>query len=50
MWYHKVIIVDKDSVGTFAKDLLFDMDARWCSYVKNSIGGCPREKFYPALY
>jgi hypothetical protein len=50
MWYHKVIIVGKDSVGTVAKDLLFDMDARWCSYLKNSIGGCPKEKFYPAIY
>jgi len=50
MWYHKVIIVDRDSVGTVAKDLLFDMDARWCSYLKDSIGGCPKEKFYPAIY
>jgi hypothetical protein len=50
MWYHRVIIVDKDSVDTVAKDLLFDMDARWCSYIKNSIGGCPQEKFYPALH
>ena len=50
MWYHKVVVVDKDSVGTLAKDLLYDMDARWCSYIKNSIGGCPKEKFYPPLY
>jgi hypothetical protein len=44
MWYHKVIVMDKNSVGTVAKDLLDDMDARWCNYIKNSVGGCPREK------
>jgi hypothetical protein len=49
MWYHKVIVVDKNSVSKLAKDLLDDMDARWCSYLKNSIGGCPKEKFYPQL-
>jgi len=49
MWYHKVIVVDKNAVGTVAKDLLDDMDARWCNYIKNSVGGCPREKFYPRL-
>jgi hypothetical protein len=49
MWYHKVIAVDKNSVGTVAKDLLDDMDARWCNYIKNSVGGCPKEKFYPQL-
>jgi len=49
MWYHKVVVVDKNSVSTFAKDLLDDMDARWCNYIKNSVGGCPKEKFYPQL-
>ena len=49
MWYHKVIVVDKNSVSTVAKDLLDDMDARWCNYIKNSVGGCPKEKFYPQL-
>jgi hypothetical protein len=49
MWYHKVIAVDKNLVGTVAKDLLDDMDARWCNYIKNSVGGCPKEKFYPQL-
>jgi len=49
MWYHKVIVVDKNLVGTIAKDLLYDMDARWCSYIKNSAGGCPKEKLYPHL-
>ena len=44
MWYHKVIVMDKNSVGTVAKDLLDDMDARWCNYIKNSVGGCPKEK------
>lgn len=49
MWYHKVLVVDKDSVGMVAKDLLYDMDARWCSYIKNSLGGCPKEKFQRPL-
>ena len=49
MWYHKVIAVDKNSVGTVAKDLLDDMAARWCNYIKSSVGGCPKEKFYPQL-
>jgi hypothetical protein len=49
MWYHKVIIVDKSSVVTVAKDLLDDMDARWCNTIRNSRGGCPKEKFYPQL-
>ena len=47
MWYHKAIIVDKNLVGTIAKDLLYDMDARSCSHNKSSVGGCPKEKFYP---
>jgi hypothetical protein len=50
MWYHKVVVVDKTLVGAIAKDLLYDMEARWCSYNKNSVGGCPKEKFYPTLY
>jgi hypothetical protein len=50
MWYHKVIVVDKASVAQVAKDLLYDMGATWCSYNKNSVGGCPKEKFYPAIY
>jgi hypothetical protein len=49
MWYHKVIVVDKNSASTVAKDLLDDIDARWCNYIKNSVGGCPKEKFYPQL-
>lgn len=49
MWYHKVIVVDKTSVGTVGNDLLEDMNARWCNYHKNSVGGCPKEKFYPQL-
>ena len=50
MWYHKVIVVDKDSVTTVTKDLLDDIDARWCKYIKSSVGGCPKEKLYPSLY
>jgi hypothetical protein len=49
LWYHKLIVVDKNSVGTVAKDLLDDMAASWCNYIKNSIGACPKEKFYPRL-
>ena len=50
MCYHKVIVVDKDSVSKLAKDLLDDMEARWCSTIHDSILGCPKEKFYPQLY
>ena len=50
MWYHKVIVVDKDTVGRLAKDLLDDMEARWCSYIKDSVGGCPKEKLYPQIH
>lgn len=50
MWYHKVLVVKMETVGTTAEDLLYDMDARWCSYIKNSVGTCPKEKFYPQLY
>jgi hypothetical protein len=49
MWYHKLIVVDKNLVGTVAKDLLDDMDASWCNHIKNSVGGCPKGKFYPQL-
>lgn len=49
MWYHKVIVVNKDSVGAVAKDLLYDMDARWCGYIHNFVGGCPKEKLEPHL-
>ena len=50
MWYHKVIVVDRKDVGAMAKTLLEDMSARWCNYIKNSVGGCPKEKLDPALY
>jgi hypothetical protein len=49
MWYHKLVVVEKNAVGKIAVELLEDMDARWCSYIKNSVGGCPKEKFYPQL-
>jgi hypothetical protein len=35
LWYHKVIVVDKDSVDAMAKDLVDDMGARWCHYITN---------------
>jgi hypothetical protein len=31
-------------VGKISNELLEDMDARWCGYIKNSAGGCPKEK------
>jgi hypothetical protein len=49
MWYHKVVVVDKNAVGEIAKDLLEDMNARWCNYIKNSVVGCPKEKLYPQI-
>jgi hypothetical protein len=49
MWYHKVIIVNRRQVEETAKKLLEDMDARWCSYIRNSVGGCPKEKLEPHL-
>jgi hypothetical protein len=50
MWYHKIIVVDKGSVDKIAADLLEDISARWCQYPKNSVGGCPKEKFEPRIY
>jgi hypothetical protein len=49
MWYHKVIVVKRGEVDQIAKDLLDDMDARLCSYSKNSNGGCTKEKFEPKI-
>jgi hypothetical protein len=50
MWYHKLIVVDRGSVDRLAKDLLEDMEARWCAYIRNmGPAGCPKEKLYPRL-
>jgi hypothetical protein len=49
MWYHKVITVNRPEVDATAKELLDDISARWCNYIKNSVGGCPNEKFEPKL-
>jgi hypothetical protein len=49
MWYHKLIIVDRSTADAIAKKLLDDMAARWCSYIKNSVGGCPKETLEPKL-
>lgn len=49
MWFHKVISVNRSAVDATAKELLEDIDARWCTYLKNSPGGCPSEKFEPKL-
>jgi hypothetical protein len=48
-WYHKLIVVNRSSVDAPAKDLLEDMAARWCSHIKNFIGGCPKETFEPKI-
>jgi hypothetical protein len=48
MWYHKVISVDRQTVDKSAKDFLYDIDASFCNYGKNSVGGCPKEKFQSA--
>jgi hypothetical protein len=45
MWYHKVIVVDRLTVNKSAKDFLDDIDATFCNYTTNSVGGCPKEKF-----
>jgi hypothetical protein len=47
MWYHKAIVVNRQMVNETANELLENMGARWCNYIKNSVGGCPREKFEP---
>jgi hypothetical protein len=49
MWFHKVISVNRSAADATAKELLEDMDARWCAHLKNSPGGCPNEKFEPKL-
>jgi hypothetical protein len=49
MWFHKVISVNRSAVDATAKELLEDIDARWCTYLKDSPSGCPNEKFEPKL-
>jgi hypothetical protein len=49
MWFHKVLSVNRSAVDATAKELLEDIDARWCTYLKDSPGGCPNEKFEPKL-
>jgi hypothetical protein len=49
LWYHKVIVVNRRLVDSTAKELLEDMDARWCSYIRNAVVGCPKEKFEPRI-
>jgi len=43
-WYHKVVVVDRKTADKIAKELIEDMKARWCSYFKSSVDGCPNEK------
>jgi hypothetical protein len=47
MWYHKVFIVDRRSADQIARELLEDLDAGWCRYIKNFTAGCPKEKLEP---
>jgi hypothetical protein len=49
MWHHKVIVVNRRQVDEIAKRLLEDVDARWCSYAHNFVGGCPKETSEPHL-
>ncbi|HUK31995.1 MAG TPA: hypothetical protein VLV89_12835 [Candidatus Acidoferrum sp.] len=49
-WYHKLIVVEKQTVDKIAKDLLDDMDASWCNQLKSSLGGCPKEKLEPMFW
>jgi hypothetical protein len=44
MWYHKIVVVDQQTADTIARELIYDMDARWCNTIKSSIGRCPKEK------
>jgi len=46
-WYHKIVVVDQTTTVTAAKELLKDMDARWCNHIRSSVGGCPKEVLYP---
>jgi hypothetical protein len=48
-WYHKVVVVDETTTVTVVKQLLKDMDARWCNYIRSSVGGCPKEILYPTM-
>jgi hypothetical protein len=47
MWYHKAFVVDRQDAEKTAEELLEDMDAGWCRYIKNSVAGCPEEKLEP---
>ena len=46
-WYHKVIVVDQQTAANIAKELVEDLDARWCNTIISSVGRCPKEKLYP---
>jgi hypothetical protein len=48
MWYNKIIVVGRYKVDGLAKTLLDDFNARWCNHIKNSVGTCPKEVFFPA--
>jgi hypothetical protein len=43
MWYHKIVITNREAINTIAKQFVIDMEAHWCNTSKNSVGGCPKE-------
>jgi hypothetical protein len=47
MWYHKAFVVDRQDAEKIAEELLEDIDAGWCRYIKNFVAGCPKEKLEP---
>jgi hypothetical protein len=49
MWYHKVFLLNRATLDDFARRFVADMDSRWCSYNKSSVGTCPIESLPPEL-
>ncbi len=43
MWYHKIVITNRETINTIAKQFVIDMDAHWCNSMMSSVGGCPKE-------
>lgn len=43
MWYHKIMLVEREGVDDAARTLLTDMGAKWCRTVKSSGNSCPKE-------
>jgi len=45
MWYHKIVITNRQTVNAIAKQFVIDMDAHWCNTIMNSTGACPEEQW-----